>query len=217
MQQLTVLANNPPAPPTQDERHFREAFLHALRMDPSQLPESLTPIAPYADATSGRSAEGDATAAMLALELYKLLGKYLNLLDTANGGAAWTQQDEREVEEVVSSIVRAGWTITLPRNGELGSRAGEPANTIETGTAYHSQSFAVGRSTVVQWGSDSSSDTDGHGYHHQPQHSAGATTELRAADRSQRATDAMEAKEAHVAEDRWDAEGGGQLRRAPNR
>jgi hypothetical protein len=107
-----------PAPSPRDETggHF---LLH-LPQDTTLLPKGLTltlvpaPSASANPATDGSSsAQSRATVVELSSELYTLLRRYIDLLDADQHGG-WSRTEEKEVEAVVSSLQRAGWTIKLP-------------------------------------------------------------------------------------------------------
>jgi hypothetical protein len=103
------------------EEDARGTFREGLEQDMTQLPAIMTRI-PAADGL-GDAAEpsrsGEERAAMmddLSLELYSLLRKYLVLREHSGG---YSVGDEEDVETILRTLVRAGWTVTRSEHGEL--------------------------------------------------------------------------------------------------
>jgi hypothetical protein len=148
---------------SQREDRITRAFLKGLSLDASQLPHHLSHtkangVAARMEA-SGLPAEARCTVtiAELSSELYDLLCKYVNLMD---GLGAESLEDEEAIGKVVSILVRAGWTISLPHAGELGGQpnAKSIAAEMAKSNVHSGESY-----TGSQWGSNSVPENAGHG------------------------------------------------------
>ena len=101
----------------------REEFLRVLRLDMTQLPERLSRKVTPTKGADPRDAETlRSHVEELSQELYFVLRRYLLFLE-GFGHGGWSQQEEREIERIVATLDRAGYTIHPSGHGELGGVA----------------------------------------------------------------------------------------------